>query len=352
MQSTILLIAIAVAIQSVSAELPIVNARMTSMFDEFKLEFNKEYSEEAHDQKMLNFISNFEYILEHNAAFALGEVSYEVKINDLADMNAEEYKGFLQTSFNQNSDSMDMDFAYEHKRPLLRSEGEDEDDFDWREHGAVTPAKNQGQCGSCWAFSAVGAMEGAHYLATGELVSLSEQQLVNCVLGGKFTCQTGGLMDEGFKYVIQNGGILAEDDMPYKSMSGRQGVCNIKSDYNPYGKYAATFSKYAFVTANDEEALLSAVKQQTVAIAIDASHIGFQFYHRGVYDPLWGCCKNCKLGQLDHGVLLVGYGTDKKDYWLVKNSWGPSWGSNGFIKMVRNKQSKCGVAAYASYPIV
>jgi C1A family cysteine protease len=341
-----LAIAVAVAIQSVTAELPIVNPKFTSMFDDFKVQHNKNYeSESVHDKKYLNFISNVEYIMEHNAAFAMGKVSYEVAINHLADLNTEEYSEFLLTSF--SAESMNLDNVREHTRPVLRSD--DEDSFDWRDHGAVSPVKNQGQCGSCWSFSAVGAMEGAHYLSTGELVSLSEQQLLDCVLDGQFTCSTGGLMDEAFKYVIKNKGIVTEEDKFYK---GRQGKCDIKRDYNPYGKYAATFSSYAFVTANDEEALLSAVKQQPVAIAIDASHIGFQFYHRGVYDPLWGCCKNCNMRQLDHGVLLVGYGTKNKDYWLVKNSWGPRWGSKGYIKMVRNKQAKCGVGAYAIYPIV
>ncbi len=163
-------------------------------------------------------------------------------------------------------------------------------------------------------FSAVGAMESAHFLAGNPLISLSEQQLVDCVHDGACNCNAGGLMEWGFEDVIARGGIVAETTDPYKATTT---TCNVKP-----ADFVAKFSSYANITMNDEAALQSAVAQQPVSIAIDASSIFFQLYSSGVFDPLFGCCggsKPCTQDQLDHGVLAAGYGTlNGKDYWLVK----------------------------------
>jgi cathepsin L len=151
-------------------------------------------------------------------------------------------------------------------------------------------------------------------------------------------------MVAAFEYVISNKGIISEATWPY-TLADHQ-TCKAKAPY------AATISSYKTIASNDEAALKTAVAQQPVSVAIDASQQSFQFYSSGVYDEA-SCCTNCVQSDLDHGVLVVGYGTENgADYWLVKNSWNSGWGDAGYIKMARNKESQCGIATYASYPIV
>jgi len=216
------------------------------------------------------------------------------------------------------------------------------DTVNWVNKGAVTGVKNQGQCGSCWSFSATGSMEGAKFLATGNLVSLSEQNLIDCSTSqGNQGCN-GGLMDDAFQYVISNGGLDTEDSYPYTATGPNQ------CQYNPSNS-AETLSSFTDVSQGDEGALQTACDQQPVSVAIDASQPSFQTYSGGVYyEP------NCSSTSLDHGVLVVGYGTDDASgsaYWLVKNSWGTDWGMNGYIEMSRNQNNNCGIATAASYPV-
>lgn len=213
---------------------------------------------------------------------------------------------------------------------------------DWRDQGAVTPIKNQGQCGSCWAFSTVGSMEGAHFLATGELVSLSEQELVSCDNNGDMGCN-GGLMDNAFQWIIQNGGLDSEDDYPYSAIAGASGQC----DESKVTQSAATISSFSDVPQDDEGALRQALSQQPVSVAVDAQL--WQFYGGGVFNGVFGYCgKN-----LDHGVLLVAMDGDDESY-TIKNSWGTTWGEKGYIRLPQNKGSEgmCGLAHQASYPVV
>jgi len=312
------------------------------LFTKFLKYHGKSYASVAEKaRRFAIFQSHLDLIDQHNLEADQGKHSFKLGLTPFADMTNTEYRQAFHGLARSDSRSPAPDF---HDRPSTRQLRQLPAVVDWRTKGVVTAVKNQGSCGSCWSFSATGSMEGAHALATKNLISLSEQELVDCVNGGADNCQVGGEMYQAFEYVISTGGEELESAYPYSGTSGN--TCRFDK-----GQVVATFSSYANVTSGDESALQSAVAQQPVSIAIDASSIWFQLYSSGVYDD--SSCKN-DYADLDHGVLAVGYGHDSssnKDYWVVKNSWGAFWGQAGYIYMVRNKNNQCGVATDASYPI-
>jgi cathepsin L len=273
-------------------------------------------------------------------------VPYKLELNKYADMLHSEFvrtlNGFNRSTENTNSVYKTFSRIEEPVTFIGAANVEVPSAVDWREKGAVTPVKDQGHCGSCWSFSATGALEGQHFRKSGKLVSLSEQNLVDCSASyGNNGCN-GGLMDNAFQYIKDNGGIDTESAYPYEAIDDS---CRFNKK-----TVGATDKGFVDIPSGDEEALKKALATVgPVSVAIDASHESFQFYSEGVYfEP------QCDSQALDHGVLAVGYGTDEdgQDYWIVKNSWGTSWGDKGFIKMARNKENACGVATQASYPLV
>jgi len=311
---------------------PTATKDYTSLFSSWKVKHGKSYSTAAAEAKAFSaFAMNEEKITTHNAQ----SLSFTLGHNEFSDLTADEFfstrLGFNRTLYRQDTFS---------KRPLHQAKPDVElpKAIDWVAKGAVTPVKNQGQCGSCWAFSTTGSLEGAYAIANGDLLSFSEEDLVQCNSVTDSGCN-GGLMDNAFKWV-ESHGIAAESAYPYTSGTGITGICNKAKER----KTVATISGYTDVSSGDEAALKSAVAQQPVSVAIEADKSVFQLYKSGILDS-----KQCGT-QLDHGVLVVGYGTQSgQEYWKVKNSWGATWGESGYIRMAYGV-NQCGISQQPSYP--
>ncbi len=299
------------------------------LFSRFAEQYGKHYDLSSFFTKYNTFRSNLDAVLAHNKN---GNSTFTLAINEFGDLTQEEFqKTILKLRPAQNLYARSFNVG-DHSNITLTAE----ESMDWREKGGVTRVKNQGQCGSCWAFAAVVSMEAAHFVKTNKLVDLSEQQLVDCAGSyGNNACNGGGLA-EAFEYVVGNGGICTESSYPY---AGKKQNCKSSC------KLGTRLKGYRNVRPRDEVEMAKATKVAPLTVAIQANDINFQFYSSGVFDSRCGT-------NLDHGVTIVGFGTDRgKDYWAVKNSWGASWGENGYIRMARGK-NQCGISQLPSYAVV
>jgi cathepsin L len=314
-----------------------------SSFKEWSLAFNREYTgleEEA--KRYMIWLDNLYKIADYNSQ----DLTFKLKMNQFGDMTSDEFKRYIHgedgSCFKHdelsNINGQDVILV-----DTPQSPGANPTSVDWTTKGVVTPVKNQGQCGSCWAFSATGAIECDYAIKYGTLNSLSEQQLVDCA-GAIYGCAgcNGGQMTGAMRYAASDGGLCSEKEYPY---TAKNGACKASSCGTKYDKN----SGYSAVTKYSESALETATASGCVSIGIEADQIAFQYYSSGV---LTGNCGT----NIDHGVLVVGYGTSgSQQYWKVKNSWGTTWGINGYVLICRDcnkngKDGECGILMEPNVP--
>jgi C1A family cysteine protease len=347
---------LAVALSSTNNDVPLWKKEITKaeydimnlprVFEEWSKAFNKVYShEEEKLHRFQTWLKNVEYIANHNSK---EEETYKMRLNQFGDLNGDEFEQYIHGSKGSCFSNKD---GKKTRRVLSANSNNNNKNkvkanptsVDWTTQGVVTPVKNQGSCGSCWSFSATGATECRTAIATGSLVSLSEQQLVDCsIKDGNLGCD-GGLMDDAFKYIKSNGGLCTEAAYPYTATDG---LCKASS----CGTFYDAIASYTDVVVDNEADLETAVVSGCVSVAVEADQSSFQFYSSGI---LTGNCGT----STDHGVLVVGYGVSgTQEYWKVKNSWGVTWGEEGYLLICKDcnkngNMGECGINTDPSYPV-
>ncbi|KAK3130443.1 hypothetical protein QOZ80_6BG0493520 [Eleusine coracana subsp. coracana] len=344
--SSLLLLMISICAATTHADL------MLERFEQWMGRHGRLYTEAGEKQRRLEVYRRNVELIE---AFNSMSCGYKLTDNKFADLTNEEFRakmlGFGPQSRTTHTPTPSIMTCVDSE--LFEDYSDLPTSVDWREKGAVAPVKNQGTCGSCWAFSAVAAIEGINQIKNGKLVSLSEQELVDC--DAKAVGCAGGYMSWAFEFVMQNHGLTTESNYPYKGTNDDCQKPKLKES-------AVTIAAYRNVTPNSEPDLLRAAAAQPVSVAIDGGSFMFQLYGSGVYT---GPC----TADVNHGVTVVGYGETKGDadgdgdgaaepgqkYWIVKNSWGPEWGQDGYVLMQRDSSVAsgiCGIALLPSYPVM
>lgn len=388
---------------AVSTQSCVVNAAKLKSDLQYAVKFTKwlgnwnlTYTNDVLDHRFMTFKNNYDFIEEHNERFEQGLETFQVALNEHADLTSEEYKlrlglkpsmkqqqqqqRLLQES-NSSVETNTTDFGAAaapklgsivdifgwickiHSIPVLCNDdlpalkmtpqieahpqlalrGAIPDRVDWRQKGVISPIKDQGSCGSCWSFAGVSSMEAAWAQKSGRLIMFSEQEQLDCAANGARDCETGGLPSDAYEWAISHPPM---PDFRYQYTGTDRSTCK----YRASGATDARFKDFVNIPSGSEIALQAAsASVPSISVAIDASRPSFQFYSSGVYTD--SSCGNNEES-LNHAVSVVGYGTDSltgQDYWLVRNSWGRSWGDMGYIRMRRNNDNMCGISLWAQY---
>jgi C1A family cysteine protease len=333
--------ALAVARPQIDPSLP-----LEKQFNIWATHYNKDYTNEEKVIRFKMFSDTVRKVYAHNKKFDAGLSTYRQGLNHLSAHTKEEYR--VRLGFKQYERAVQPPYAFPYAHVQVTPE-----DVNWGEKGAVTGVKDQGQCGSCWTFSATGAMEGAASINSGysfgnfEADGFSEQQIVDCDHEGEDAGCNGGDMSSAMNWTVNNGGLVAEESYPYDAMTG---LCRAPTGQLARDLAAVTITGFVDVPADNSTALMQAIKMQPVSVAIDANCDEFQNYQSGVFDG--GSCGT----SLDHGVLLTGYSkyVNKRNltegYLLMKNSWG-DWGDGGYMKIaLHDGKGVMGVNMQPSFP--
>ncbi|XP_044520149.1 procathepsin L-like [Gracilinanus agilis] len=309
------------------------NLKLDTKWESWKTTYSKNYSEKEESFRRLVWEKNLKFINDHNRLYKEGKKTYFLGMNAFGDMTIKETGSMLNiplppVRIRRNTKLKKATYSGLPKR------------VDWRKHGFRNPVRNQWGCASCWAFSAVGAVEGQLFRKTGKLVELSKQMLIDC--DRQQSCR-GGFVTGAFKY-MKNKGIVSEECYPYKAKKN-------KSCLNETNCPVTKIKKHVFLPSGKEQALMHAVATVgPVSVTVHAIK-SFFYYRGGLYSET-----KCKKRQINHSLLVVGYGYEKKDenkkYWILKNSWGANWGKKGYMHFQKDYNNQCGIANYAFYPVL
>ncbi|XP_057666860.1 cathepsin L-like proteinase [Diorhabda carinulata] len=305
--------------------LVVVSASDYELWEEFKVKFSKSHSLTEDKLRFEIFQNNLRKIEEHNAMYEKGEISYFLKVTQFADWTSEEFKSMLGAQLNGKPEISPIG-TFKPEANFTRPES-----IDWRQKGAVLGVKNQGLCGSCWAFSTTGTLEGQLAIHRNQYIPLSEQELVSCVKDN-FACN-GGWVDVAYKYVQQNG-LSSEEQYPYSGIK-------VSCTNNIANKPLTSIQGYSLVGTNEEAMADAVASVGPISIYVNAND-DWQLYGGGVFDH-----NDCD-DDYNHAVMIIGYDSQS---WTIKNSWGTSWGEEGYIRLIRGK-SQCGVTVFPIYPVL